>query len=941
MLRIGSVGPKQALLTGGFAEDFAFGGDGTPNVLPELAGHAVYALLVPENAQQFSISAIKPGAVLDVEFAASVDSLNDGAVLYVREPGLTVTVNQQTAPNDLSFGGRYWELLGTINVVPDNTTPQSPAIEVFIRQAIGGVVTADAVMIRKVEPVLPELRLLTLMNNPLNNRDHDLFIPTIEARASTLGLAAPDEGPANGELINDLQLGLAIVRNAGQQTKLEISLFAEDTLVNDSLSDLVAQIQPLISNALVSAGLPSTSLTLVLQGDRLAFNINNTSIASLRVQGGAGLGFANDQGVGPDVEFVPNQAPLIAPIPNQDGTPTVVSFNGISSVRVGSGATLALSGQFTLEAWINPTGAGNGPQGSGGIIINREGEYELARFADGTIRWAFANVSPGWNWINTNYVAPLNQWTHIAVTYSNGAVKTYANGELVHFFQGAGVITDIDPASNEVWIGERQAPSIQQGFQGQIDEVRVWNRARLQPELRRDVNRTLVGNESGLVGYWTFDDHGAALADDRSVNNNVGTLFGATRLLGPVRIDVTDTLGDPLYLSAFSDDPGIQVTIQGTSLIITPGQTFQGGTPLITVTAMDGLGAANDPRGRSDTTRFHVAFDHQAISVEVTLYYHNEGLIDVEVAKTVTDAAGRYTFPNLAPLDYFLQFTPPAGFDIQPTPYVNPGDGRSSILVSLSPGQSVNYPTVVMTPTITTPPFRFDQSFYLVDEGTRTVQLTILRNPTVLTPSVLLTIGGTATRGSDYLGPAARSLVTFAPGQTSKSVTIQILGDALSEGNETLLLGLSLPNGAPIPGPRASTTLSILERLKLSDAGQGVRFFDDLYVFDGDLVVEASVAITSEANDAADAPVALDPPADQTTNAPSATPVPSALVPQSKTALDTIRGARPEVRLSTVEPLTLISTSGWTDLQSDWRIDEITHRKYSPKPVQRSARISP
>jgi hypothetical protein len=227
--------------------------------------------------------------------------------------------------------------------------------------------------------------------------------------------------------------------------------------------------------------------------------------------------------------------------------------------------------------------------------------------------------------------------------------------------------------------------------------------------------------------------------------------------------------------------------------------------------------------------------------------------------------------------------------------------------------------------------------------------LNILRNATVLTPSVLLSIGGTATRGSDYLGPAARSLVTFAPGQTSKSVSIQILGDAFSEGNETLLLTLSLPNGAPIPGTRASTTLNILERLKLSDAGQGVRFFDDMYVFNGDLLVggnsvsEISSGDTGEESaDSEPAPASLfGGPADQgpTPSSPPASPAPSAAVPQSKAALDTARGGRPEVRLSTVEPFTLF-TSG-ADLQSDWHIDEITHRKYSRKPVQRSVRISP
>src|SRR3989449_8244456 len=149
--------------------------------------------------------------------------------------------------------------------------------------------------------------------------------------------------------------------------------------------------------------------------------------------------FRSDAGV--LVRFDANAAPVVAPIPNQPGTPSALRFDGLNDfVNVGVRPTLDAGTQITIEAWIRPTGAG--------IIVNREGEYEVARFADGTINWAFANASPGWFWINTGYVAPLNQWTHIAVVYDNGDVSTYANGELVHFFDGFGAIGDVNPTLN-------------------------------------------------------------------------------------------------------------------------------------------------------------------------------------------------------------------------------------------------------------------------------------------------------------------------------------------------------------------------------------------------------------------------------------------------------------------------------------------------------------
>jgi len=54
---------------------------------------------------------------------------------------------------------------------------------------------------------------------------------------------------------------------------------------------------------------------------------------------------------------------------------------------------LVLTNNFTIEAWVYPTGTGNATYG--GVVVGKEGEYMLARYPDGSIRWAFANNSPG------------------------------------------------------------------------------------------------------------------------------------------------------------------------------------------------------------------------------------------------------------------------------------------------------------------------------------------------------------------------------------------------------------------------------------------------------------------------------------------------------------------------------------------------------------------
>jgi len=65
-----------------------------------------------------------------------------------------------------------------------------------------------------------------------------------------------------------------------------------------------------------------------------------------------------------------------------------------------------------------------------------------------------------------------------------------------------------------------------QKFQGQIDEVRLWNRARSQDEIQRSMNYRLVGNEPGLIGYWRFDEAAGNTVHDQTDNANHGTIDG-------------------------------------------------------------------------------------------------------------------------------------------------------------------------------------------------------------------------------------------------------------------------------------------------------------------------------------------------------------------------------------------------------------------------------
>jgi concanavalin A-like lectin/glucanase superfamily protein/type IX secretion system substrate protein len=151
-------------------------------------------------------------------------------------------------------------------------------------------------------------------------------------------------------------------------------------------------------------------------------------------------------------------------------------FNGVDSyITAGNASTLQIDTAVTISVWFNAKGAGS--QNAGGILVNKEGEYSFARFADGSIRYAFAFNDFWDNHINTNVTVPLNENTHAVLTYSQaaGEIKLYVNCQLVYIENENAIIGDVAPDMNEMRIGGRMF--LNQFFDGTIDEVKIFNRA--------------------------------------------------------------------------------------------------------------------------------------------------------------------------------------------------------------------------------------------------------------------------------------------------------------------------------------------------------------------------------------------------------------------------------------------------------------------------------
>lgn len=86
-------------------------------------------------------------------------------------------------------------------------------------------------------------------------------------------------------------------------------------------------------------------------------------------------------------------------------------------------------------------------------------------------------------------------------------------------------------ANYRLYVGN-QIGSHPEYHNGLIDELRLWDYARTEDEIRAHMHEPLGGGEDGLVGYWSFDStNDLGLVPDLCVNGNDGILMGHARLV--------------------------------------------------------------------------------------------------------------------------------------------------------------------------------------------------------------------------------------------------------------------------------------------------------------------------------------------------------------------------------------------------------------------------
>ncbi len=160
-------------------------------------------------------------------------------------------------------------------------------------------------------------------------------------------------------------------------------------------------------------------------------------------------------------------------------------FTGASNLTVDNDQLLNDATQAaTLQAWVRAA--------KEGTIIEKSGMYKLA-YKDKKIEFSAGTQTLKTPKKLSEFVSS-DQFVHLSAVASATHLIIYINGEAVAEAERTAQITG---NNNKVVMGE--------GFEGAIDEVRLWNKALSADTIASDYDRYLVGNEDGLQAYYTFD----------------------------------------------------------------------------------------------------------------------------------------------------------------------------------------------------------------------------------------------------------------------------------------------------------------------------------------------------------------------------------------------------------------------------------------------------
>jgi Concanavalin A-like lectin/glucanases superfamily len=189
-------------------------------------------------------------------------------------------------------------------------------------------------------------------------------------------------------------------------------------------------------------------------------------------------------------------------------------------LKIPASEELDFDEEFTLEAWVRPSGEDNK---AAPLIDKQEGEglgyflYEGGTVSDRPV----GAVEEGQEHVHADDPLPAYAWSHVALTFTGNRTYLYVDGELVDNGGAEPVVT----SEGELEIGGSTAKG--DYFDGRIDEVRVYNRGLSAAEVDADMEAPIQTPKSDPIASWGFNEGEGSAAQDASGNEHLATVDGA------------------------------------------------------------------------------------------------------------------------------------------------------------------------------------------------------------------------------------------------------------------------------------------------------------------------------------------------------------------------------------------------------------------------------
>ncbi|MEO6168735.1 MAG: LamG domain-containing protein, partial [Chitinophagales bacterium] len=242
--------------------------------------------------------------------------------------------------------------------------------------------------------------------------------------------------------------------------------------------------------------------------------------------------------------------------------------SAINFVKIGD---LDVSGtQITVEALIKWNGNAGGndvvSKHTAPLNVNyllRPSTFELTTYINGS------SGPTQFIQMTNPFLLVVNQWYHIAGTYDGSFVRYYVDGCLVIELPFDG---NMAQNNYQASIGA-QSQNQNEQFYGKLDEVRIWNVCRTQPELKANMlDLPSPSSQAGLLAYYKF-------ANDYTNSQGNATYNGIA--VGSPQFTVETVVNDPIGIDSitivdatctalqdgsitiFASNPNLQYSIDG------------------------------------------------------------------------------------------------------------------------------------------------------------------------------------------------------------------------------------------------------------------------------------------------------------------------------------------------------------------------------------------